>query len=45
MIVLFLHFLISLGAEIPMPYAANLEAQCLPQLSDIEAAVRKLAKR
>uniref|UniRef100_A0A7R9VDY4 Pyruvate dehydrogenase E1 component subunit beta n=1 Tax=Chlamydomonas euryale TaxID=1486919 RepID=A0A7R9VDY4_9CHLO len=31
------------GAEIPMPYASNLEQLALPQLHDIEAATKKLA--
>jgi pyruvate dehydrogenase E1 component beta subunit len=30
------------GAELPMPYASHLEALCLPQLPDIEAATRAL---
>ncbi|GAX78866.1 hypothetical protein CEUSTIGMA_g6305.t1 [Chlamydomonas eustigma] len=33
------------GAEIPMPYAANLEIQALPQIDDIITAARKLAKK
>ena len=30
------------GAEIPMPYATNLEVQALPQIDDITLAVKKL---
>jgi pyruvate dehydrogenase E1 component beta subunit len=30
------------GAEIPMPYATNLEVQALPQIEDISIAVKKL---
>lgn len=30
------------GAEIPMPYATNLEVQALPQIEDIIIAVKKL---
>ncbi len=30
------------GAEIPMPYATNLEVQALPQVEDILIAVRKM---
>ena len=30
------------GAEIPMPYAANLEVQSLPQIEDVVIVVRKL---
>jgi pyruvate dehydrogenase E1 component beta subunit len=29
------------GADVPMPYAINLEKAALPQNSDIEAAVRR----
>jgi pyruvate dehydrogenase E1 component beta subunit len=29
------------GADVPMPYAINLERAALPQNSDIEAAVRR----
>jgi hypothetical protein len=28
------------GAEIPMPYAPNLEAMCLPQIDDIVKAAK-----
>jgi pyruvate/2-oxoglutarate/acetoin dehydrogenase E1 component len=30
------------GANTPVPYASNLEADFIPQSSDIEAAVRRL---
>jgi len=34
------------GADVPMPYAQNLEKIALPQFDDIEAAVRRtLAKK
>jgi pyruvate dehydrogenase E1 component beta subunit len=34
------------GADVPMPYAINLEKLALPQQSDIEAAIRRtLAKK
>ncbi len=33
------------GADVPMPYAANLEALVLPQPADIAAAVRKVTYR
>ena len=33
------------GADVPMPYAANLEALALPQPADIVAAVRKVTYR
>lgn len=33
------------GAELPMPYAANLEAAALPQLGDIVKQVRDLAQK
>lgn len=34
------------GADVPMPYAANLEKLALPQSNDIEAAIRRtLAKK
>lgn len=33
------------GAEVPMPYAANLEQACLPQVADIVKAVKKLVNK
>lgn len=33
------------GADVPMPYAINLERAALPQQSDIEAAVRRTLAR
>jgi pyruvate/2-oxoglutarate/acetoin dehydrogenase E1 component len=35
----------SAGAEVPMPYAANLEAAALPQVADIVAAVKKVMNK
>ena len=33
------------GADVPMPYAANLEKIALPQSDDIEAAIRRTLAR
>ncbi|MDA8009839.1 MAG: pyruvate dehydrogenase complex E1 component subunit beta, partial [Alphaproteobacteria bacterium] len=33
------------GADVPLPYAANLEALALPQVADIIARVRALLNR
>jgi pyruvate dehydrogenase E1 component beta subunit len=33
------------GADVPMPYAANLEKLCLPANDDIEQAVRRTLAR
>ena len=33
------------GADVPMPYAASLEASCLPQVADIVNAVRRTTYR
>lgn len=30
------------GVEVPMPYAANLEAAALPSVDDVVAAARKV---
>ena len=30
------------GSDVPLPYAANLESQALPQVDDIAAAAREL---
>ncbi len=32
---------VCVGAEVPMPYAANLEAAALPQIDDIVKQVKK----
>lgn len=32
------------GVDVPMPYAQSLEAACIPQSNDIEAAVKKVLK-
>lgn len=33
------------GADVPMPYAAELEAACLPQLEDVVAAIERTTYR
>lgn len=35
-------FSLSIGADVPMPYAVSLEAAALPQAKDIVAAVKKV---
>jgi pyruvate dehydrogenase E1 component beta subunit len=30
------------GADVPIPYAANLEAEAIPQVKDVVTAVRKI---
>jgi len=32
------------GVDVPMPYAASLEAACIPQQHDVEAAIKKVLK-
>lgn len=32
------------GVDVPMPYAASLEAACIPQPNDVELAVKKVLK-
>jgi pyruvate dehydrogenase E1 component beta subunit len=33
------------GAEVPTPYAANLEAQCFPQAADVAARIKQTLGR
>lgn len=33
------------GAEVPMPYAANLEAAALPQVEHVVATVKRMLNR
>lgn len=33
------------GAEVPMPYAANLEAAALPQIPDIVRVVKRMLNK
>jgi pyruvate dehydrogenase E1 component beta subunit len=33
------------GAEVPMPYATNLELSALPQINDVVVAVKKMLNK